>query len=84
MRKLIMTAIVCYAFLTATNYLIHGVQLMPDYNAIPASHRSPDEINSKLWILAIGQVFFAAMFVYIYIRGAERNLGPRKGCDMAC
>jgi hypothetical protein len=53
----------------ATAYLVHGVWLMPDYNAIPASHRTATAMQQRFWVLAIGQVFFAAIFVYIYTRG---------------
>jgi hypothetical protein len=73
MKKLILAVVVSFAFLMATNYVIHGVWLTPDYNAIPASHRTAAEIQQKFWVLAIGQILFAAMFAYIYTRGIERK-----------
>jgi len=71
MKKLILATIVGYIVLMGTNYLVHGIWLMPDYNAIPASHRTAAEIGHRFWLMAVGQFLFAAMFAYIYKRGAE-------------
>ena len=73
MKKLVLAIVVCFVFLMGTNFLIHGVWLTPDYNAIPASHRSAAEIQQKFWALVIGQICFAAMFAYIYTRGLEKK-----------
>lgn len=73
MRKLVTAIIVGYIVLMATNYLVHEILLMPDYNAIPASHRSPEGIMDRFWAMAVGQFFFAALFAYIYSRGAEKK-----------
>ena len=73
MRKLVIAIGVAYVFLMATNYLIHGVWLMPDYDAIPLSHRSAEGIMHRFWAMALGQFFFAAMFAYIYTRGREKK-----------
>jgi hypothetical protein len=71
MKKLVMATVACYVALMATNYLVHSVLLMNDYAAIPASHRTPEGIMHRFWAMAIGQLFFAAAFVYVYQRGAE-------------
>lgn len=88
MKKLILAAIVAYVFLMATNYLVHSVWLMPDYNAIPQSHRSAGSIARHMWAMLLGQLFFAAMFAYIYSRGVERKpwlaQGIRYGVVMTC
>jgi len=71
MKKLVLATVAGYIALMATNYLIHSVLLMSDYAAIPASHRAPEEMMHRFWAMLIGQFFFAAMFAYIYQRGAE-------------
>ena len=73
MKKLLAAIVVTYVVLMATNYLVHSVWLMPDYNAIPASHRDIEGIMHRFWAMAIGQLFFAAMFAYIYTLGRQRK-----------
>jgi hypothetical protein len=73
MKKLALAIIVSYAVLMATNYLIHSIWLMPDYNAIPSSHRSLTGIVHRFWAVAVGQFFLAAVFAYIYSRCVERK-----------
>ena len=72
-KKLIIAIFVSYVVLIATNYLVHSVWLMPDYDAIPLSHRSAEQIMHRFWAMALGQFFFAAMFAYIYARGRENK-----------
>jgi len=73
MKKLIIAIVVAYAVLMGTNYLIHSVWLMPDYDAIPLSHRSIVGIMDRFWAVALGQFFFAALFSYVYTRGMQRK-----------
>jgi hypothetical protein len=71
MKKLVLAIIVAYIVLMGTNYLVHSVWLMPDYDAIAASHRNAEGIMHRFWAMALGQFFFVAMFAYIYTRGRE-------------
>lgn len=71
MKKLVLAIVVAYIVLMGTNYLVHEIWLMPDYNAIPASHRTAAGIQHRFWLMCVGQLFFAAMFAYIYTRGRE-------------
>ncbi len=73
MKKLLLAIVAAYIVLMLTNYLVHEVWLMSDYAAIPASHRSPAGIMHRFWAMAVGQFFFAALFAYIYTRGAEKK-----------
>ena len=73
MKKLVLAIVAAYILLMLTNYLIHSVWLASDYAAIPESHRSISGIMRHFWIMAIGQIFFAAMFAYIYTRGREQK-----------
>jgi hypothetical protein len=72
-KRVIVAIVVAYVVLMLTNWLVHDVWLMAAYRAIPDSWRPIADMNHKLWILAIGQFFFAAMFAYIYARGAEKK-----------
>jgi len=83
MKKLVMATVAGYIVLMATNYLVHSVLLMNDYAAIPASHRSMEGIMHRFWIMAIGQLFFAAAFAYIYQRGAEQKAWLPQGIRYA-
>ena len=73
MKKLILAIVVGYILLMGTNYLVHDIWLMPDYNKIPLSFRTQAEITHRFWAMAIGQFLFAALFAYIYQRGAEKK-----------
>jgi len=73
MKRLIAAIVAAYVILMGTNYLIHGILLMPDYDAIPLSHRDNAGIAHRMWVMAIGQFLLAAIFTYIYTRGVERK-----------
>ncbi len=73
MKKLLLAIVVAYVVLMGTNYLVHGIWLAPDYAATENAHRTFDEIQRRMWIMAIGQFFFAAVFAYVYTRGAENK-----------
>jgi hypothetical protein len=79
MKKLVLASVATFVILMATNYLVHSIWLMPDYDAIPLSHRSPWGIQHRFWALVVGQVFFSAMFAYIYTRGRENKSWIEQG-----
>ncbi|HEV2298084.1 MAG TPA: hypothetical protein VGR72_06165 [Candidatus Acidoferrales bacterium] len=70
-KKLILAMAICYVVLVGTNWLIHQVWLMNDYLATPDSWRPMADLGHKMWVMLVGQAFFAALFCYIYSRGAE-------------
>jgi hypothetical protein len=82
-KKLVLAVVIVFIVLMATNYLVHGVILMPDYDAIPASHRTADGLQQRLWELAVGQLFFAAIFAYVYTRGVEKKSWAGQGVRYA-
>jgi hypothetical protein len=79
MKKLVMAIAATFIVLMATNYLVHSIWLMPDYDAIPLSHRSPWGIQHRFWAMVLGQFFFSAMFAYIYTRGRENKSWIEQG-----
>jgi len=79
MKKLVLAIVAVYILLMATNYVVHSIWLMPDYNAIPLSHRSAEGIQHRFWAMLLGQFFFSAMFAYIYTRGKESKSWIEQG-----
>jgi hypothetical protein len=79
MKKLVLAIVATFILLMATNYLIHSVWLMPDYDAIPLSHRNPAGIERRFWSIVLGQAFFSVMFAYIYTRGRENKSWIEQG-----
>ena len=73
MKKLIVAMLVTYVVLMGTNYLIHGVLLMPDYDVLRPVFRSVEGVMARFWAIAVGQVFFAVAFVWVFVRGLERK-----------
>src|ERR1700691_4006878 len=73
MKKLAGAIVAGYVVLMGTSYVVNQILLMPDYDAIPMSHRGNAAIMHRFWAIAVGQFFFAALFAYIYKRGAENK-----------
>jgi hypothetical protein len=70
-KKLVLAMVICFLVLIGTDWLIHQVWLMNDYLATPDSWRPLPDMMHKMWVMIVGQAFFAAMFCYIYSRGVE-------------
>ena len=79
MKKLIMAIVAIFIFIMATNYVVHDILLMPDYDAIPLSHRNLAGIQQRFWAMVVGQFFFSVMFAYIYTRGTEKKSWMEQG-----
>lgn len=79
MKKIVAAVVVAYIVLMGSNFLIHSVWLMKDYAAIPDSWRPLADMQRKIWLMWIGQLFFTVMFVWIYTRGVERKPWPAQG-----
>lgn len=83
MKKLALAIIATYVILIATSYVVHDIWLMPDYDAIPLSHRNIMGIQHRFWAMLLGQFFFSAMFAYIYTRGRENKPWIEQGIRYA-
>jgi hypothetical protein len=74
--RLILAIVAGFIVIFATDYLIHGVWLMPDYNATKAIWRPDAEMNARVQWMFIAQFLFAATFVIIWAKGfAGRSIG---------
>jgi hypothetical protein len=83
MKKLALAIIATYVILMATNYVVHSIWLMPDYDLIPLSHRNNVGIQARFWAMLLGQFIFSAMFAYIYTRGRENKSWIEQGIKYA-
>ena len=79
LKKLILAMVVCYIVLMGTNYVIHNIWLMNDYLAVADTWRPMSDMMHKIWVMWIGQAFFAVLFCYIYVRGVEMKPWAAQG-----
>ncbi len=73
-KRLILTIVVAFVVLWVTDFLIHGVWMMPDYRATQQLWRTDAEMTSHMgWMLA-AQLLFVITFVILWAKGfAERT-----------
>lgn len=68
-QRLLLTILAGFAFLFASDFLIHGVWLAPTYKATAELWRPEADMQSYFpWIL-VGEFLCAAMFVIIWAQG---------------
>ena len=72
-KRFILAVVVSFVVLEGTGFLIHGMWLDPIYRSMPTSWRPFDEMEQKMWIMWIGDLLFATMFCYVYLRGMENK-----------
>jgi hypothetical protein len=74
--RLLLTIVVAFAVIFGTDYLIHGIWLMPDYNATKSLWRPEAEMKHYMLCFTAAQIICAATFVIIWAKGfAGRCLG---------
>jgi hypothetical protein len=71
LKRLALASGAAFVAYSALAYLIHNVLLVGDYQAIQASLRTPDEFLSRLPLLYLGNLVFAAAVALIYAHGYE-------------
>ncbi len=72
-KKFLIAVAVCFLFLVASNYAIHGVWLNPVYEMYKDVWRPMNQQVAKMWVMLVGQFVFAVMFAWVYTRGAEEK-----------
>jgi magnesium-transporting ATPase (P-type) len=79
-KRLILAIVVGFIFIFATDFLIHAVWLMPDYNATKSLWRPEAEMNTRFpWMLG-AQLLCAMTFVLIWASG----FAVRGSVGLAC
>lgn len=75
-KRLIVAIIAGFIVIFGTDYLIHGLWLMPDYNATKALWRPESEMNTRIGWMFFAQFLCAATFVIVWAKGfAGRDIG---------
>ena len=76
-KRLIIAIIVGFVVFWVTDFLIHGLWLMPDYKATQSLWRPEAEMGSYMGWMLCAQLLFAITFVMIWTRWADT---ARLGC----
>ena len=78
-KKFILASIVVFIVYEILNYVIHSFILGNAYMATASLWRPMEEMNSMMWIMWLGDLVKAFVFVYIFTKGIEG-----KGWAEAC
>ena len=68
-KRFVSASIAVFVLIQAIDWLVHGVLLAEWYQELQSMWR-PDMMN-LMWIMTIGSLFFAFMFVFIFTKGYE-------------
>ncbi len=79
--RLALAVLAGFAFLFATDFLIHGVWLAGDYKASAALWRPEDEMRRRIIILLFAQFICSLSFLYIWARTGWRRRTLFDGCS---
>ena len=72
MGRSILNWLVIFILAYGFGYLIHGVLLAPDYQALPPdTWRAPAQMMANMPFMLIGYAFYAAALVWIYKQGVK-------------
>ena len=69
MPRLLLAVLVGFVIIFGTDMLIHGIWLIPDYNATKSLWRSDSEMNSHIQWMFLAQLLCAATFTVIWAMG---------------
>jgi len=70
MKRLFLAIVAGFIVIFATDYLIHGLWLMPDYEATKSLWRPEAEMHSRFYWMILAQIICAVTFVIIWAKGA--------------
>ncbi len=79
-RRLILAVVVAFIFIFATDFLIHGLWLKPDYEATKELWRPEAEMTARFPWMLVAQLIAAITFVWIWALG----LAARGTSALAC
>jgi len=70
-KRLLLAIAVAFVVIFATDFLIHGIWMMPDYRTTQQLWRSDPEMHARFgWMLA-AQLLWAITFVLLWTRWAD-------------
>ena len=73
-KRIILAVVVVFVLLVVAGFLIHGLWLGSTYQAMRNdgfSFRTPDALRHRLWLIWLGDLLYAILFVWVYLRGRE-------------
>jgi hypothetical protein len=73
MKRLLLAIIVGFLVVFGTDFLIHGLWLMPDYRATQALWRADAEMQTRYWWMFFAQFLTVATFVVLWAIGFARR-----------
>jgi hypothetical protein len=69
MKRLLLAIVAGFALIFGTDFLIHGLWLMPDYEATKSLWRPENEMHTHFAWMLFAQFLCAATFVIIWAKG---------------
>ncbi|MEJ2628987.1 MAG: hypothetical protein P8078_10565, partial [bacterium] len=70
-KRFLLASIIVFIVFEALNFVIHGLILAGAYEATMELWRA--DMNQKMWIIYLGDLVRAFLFVYIFIKGYENK-----------
>ncbi|MBD3223779.1 MAG: hypothetical protein GF313_03570 [Caldithrix sp.] len=68
-KRILMATIIVYIVYEVINFIVHGVILSGAYQTMADTWRT--DMQSKMWVMYIGDIIFALFFVVIFAKGYE-------------
>jgi hypothetical protein len=73
MKRLLLAIIVGFIVVFGTDFLIHGLWLMPDYRATQTLWRTDAEMQTRYWWMFFAQFLTVVTFVLLWAIGFARR-----------
>ena len=73
MKRLIVATVGVFVAIFALEFVIHGMLMKDLYEQTSTIWRPAASSQSKMWIMWIGYLIFAPVFVFMYGKGYERD-----------
>jgi hypothetical protein len=70
-KRLILAIGIAFVLLWGTDFLVHGIWMMPDYRATQSLWRSDADMGSYMGWMLCAQLLFAITFVLLWTRWAD-------------
>ena len=70
-KRCAMASLAAFAVIFVLDMIVHGHLLMGLYAATKSVWRPMEASHQKMWMMMLGQLFFAKIFVWIYTKGYE-------------
>ncbi len=72
-KRFFIAFVVVFVLLELLNYILHGVLLMSEYEAMAKVFRPIEEMNSIMWLMYVVDIVWAFFFVFFFVKGYEER-----------